>query len=434
MKAVRGTKYVIAGLLSALLATGCMESMAPADMEPNTDGQSENDQPGSGQDAPADDKDDGGAETPDESEGGNDEPQPPVEEPNEFQEAFDSYLGIWSRDDGLFAKVFNTDLEILEFREDGKAISYYRDPNTNLLLNMSGFFAPLFGDIVSISVTGTPKLVQILVGEASLEILEGFADTTNFSPLSDVPDDLKYRKLETVDQFQIPFTRGDSYLGFDGTNLFFTESEMDMEVPVNPDTGVVGALVELTERDASALQDMDIWRVKSGDSSNMELRDAANVLLDEVDTNALGEEIRIEGATFDPDARELWLNGRSTDDSRRLFLRIDADAEPDVLLSTHEFDVFLHEIAWGGSSIWALLSSPDRVIEIDLNTFEVINTYKVPTDNVTWRGIQIIGEFIYLLGTPDFEDDTTIIEKVVPRADEFGTPSEPSFGVRELVS
>lgn len=417
--------FVNAGLAVGVMAasTGCLQNVDP--INDGIDNPIE--QPDNGQDQPNDGNDgDNGQQDPNAGEQPN-EPDPtenpaetPVETPAETPEKH-PLVGVWDYQAGDLHKFFPYVYTHLELREDRVVVEYQHDAATNMILNVEGIYAPLIEGILSLQLFEPARLMFYAVDADALELSSSPDFATTFQRGEAVANELKYKKSATLQSVDLPF---ESYrgLGYDGTNLFFTEDDTNMEIPVDPDTLTAGAPVEITTRNATALQDGNLWHFTNR-SRTIELKDPAGTVLDTVKTDELGHDLDIRCATFDPVERILWLHGESNVDDKYRFLKVDADAEPDVLLEAFEFDHRLEAIAWQTDSLWAVTDFPSRVVEIDTTSRMVSETYDVPALNVYWEGMQIIGTRIFISGSKYDGQSSYVIYEIEPNADEIGKPT-----------
>jgi hypothetical protein len=138
-----------------------------------------------------------------------------------------------------------------------------------------------------------------------------------------------------------------------------------------------------------------------GGSEEAQRRSPADVEVDEVDTETdLGAELSIRGIAYDEVGNVLWLHGFLRDQVVRAFLRVNSDAEPDILISTDTFDTFISALTWDGTNLWALVGSGQNalIVQIDVGTIKAIATYRNPDPTVEWRGIAAVNGNLFLLG------------------------------------
>src|SRR5262245_7383024 len=197
-------------------------------------------------------------------------------------------------------------------------------------------------------------------------------------------------------------------LAFDGTFLWFTDENEEDVFPIDPMTGALGVPVQLVASQfqmVHACQGTDFWtHCRCGGSQEAQRRTQADVFVDQVDTeNDLLNEISVRGIAYDAVGNVLWLHGFGRDDRIARFLQVDSNAEPDVLLSSDDFNVDLLSIAWDGTNMWGI-TSIQNIVRIDVGTFKATATYETPDVNVEWRGIASapassgIGTSLYLIG------------------------------------
>ena len=141
---------------------------------------------------------------------------------------------------------------------------------------------------------------------------------------------------------------------------------------------------------------MRLWRQRKA-----ERRTALDVSVDTVDTDTdLSHEISIRGIAYDNSGNFLWLHGYSYDTNKRTLLKVNSNAEPDVLISAVDLDISIRSMSWEGTHLWALTSTyPPVIVRIDPTTAQSTATYIVPDRTVNWYGIASTGSQIFLLGS-----------------------------------
>ena len=80
-------------------------------------------------------------------------------------------------------------------------------------------------------------------------------------------------------------------------------------------------------------------------------------------------------------------------------MRINSNANPNVLIGVTRFNVSLRALTFRGSELWGVTSAyPQAVVKIDPTTFTISATYTVPDLSVQWAGIAAVGTQLQLLG------------------------------------
>lgn len=200
-----------------------------------------------------------------------------------------------------------------------------------------------------------------------------------------------------------------SGLAYDGTSLWYEADEgsgSGRAYPVNPATGVLGTPVDLARftqfSHVHAMQSGDFWtHCGCGVGQEAQRQTAAGTTVDTIDTRDLGDEIGIYAIAYDPVARVLYLHGSSYSRGKGRLLRVDSDAEPDVLLGAADLPVSLAGMTWDGTQLWGLIGGSLGVVRIDPATNRAVATYEVPDASVEWQGIAAVGSRLYLIGRKD---------------------------------
>ena len=197
-----------------------------------------------------------------------------------------------------------------------------------------------------------------------------------------------------------------SGLAFDGSMLWFTDKADTTKLfPINSSTGTLGTAVILSNvggfSKLKEIQGGDFWVICAcGGSISIERRTTADVLVDQIDVPTdLGPNISIDAAAYDPTARVLWIYGTDRDDDLGRILKIDSDAEPDVLLDVSVVAVSVKDITWDGTFLWALASG-QTIVQLSVDPIRIVATYQSPMPSLTFQGIAAGGGNIFLFGDP----------------------------------
>jgi hypothetical protein len=317
--------------------------------------------------------------------------------------------GIWQRSSGsLFADQTSSQPEFLVLNADGTGNLNLREPNTGVL-TCGGLFhstseAALVLDLSQFGF-GTPVLLTSQPDGSTLALREVGGDSATFTraaaagaQCSAFTVNARFDGLSVVPD-------GFSGLAFDGASLWYEEDNTGMVFPIDPATGVLGTPVDLGSSSqfthVHAMQGTDFWaHCGCGGSQDAQRRTMAGATVDSVDTETdLADRIGIRGIAYDGVGNVLFLHGRSANTGVQRLLRVNSNAEPDVLLGAVDFPVPLRSMTWDGANLWAIVSfSPPVVIRVDVNTATATATYAVPDATVEWQGIAAVGSHLFLVG------------------------------------
>lgn len=165
---------------------------------------------------------------------------------------------------------------------------------------------------------------------------------------------------------------------------------------------------------AVTMQGASFWaHCGCGGSEDIKRVQLGGVELDAFDTATdLGQDIGIRVGAFD--GTSLWLGGFADAGGFRL-LRIDSDAEPDVLLGNVELQLRPQAIAALGSELWAVVTVVGpKLVRLDPATGGVSRVLDLPDPEGfgSYRGLAARGSELYLLVTAN--DGTFAIHSVTP--------------------
>jgi len=322
----------------------------------------------------------------------------------------DNLSGIWQRASGtLFASQTTSQPEFLVLNADGTGSLNLRQPDTgvltcgNLLHTRS---EPTLVLDLALFGFGTPMTLASQPDANTLQLREVGGGTATFTRAAAVGAQCSTFTVNARFDGLAVEPDGFSGLAFDGTSLWYEEDNTGLVFPINPSTGVLGASVDLgffsQFSHVHAMQGADFWtHCGCGGSEEAERRTAAGATVDTVDTDTgLGNRIGIRGIAYDGPGNVLYLHGFASATGVQQLLRVNSNAEPDVLLGAADFPVSLRSMTWDGANLWAIAGfSPQVVIRIDVNAAAAAATYIVPDTSVQWQGIAAVGSQLFLVGS-----------------------------------
>ena len=127
----------------------------------------------------------------------------------------------------------------------------------------------------------------------------------------------------------------------------------------------------------------------------------------------------------DPQTQILWLYGRTKGAPGRAFLKVTTEGEPDVLVDQAEFDVELYSITHDGSYLWGVVD--DTILQIDPETFEVVNTYILPDMQLYLIALEAVNGKYYALCIDSGGNDLVTLLEV--STGQLNAPADPPGGV-----
>jgi hypothetical protein len=207
-------------------------------------------------------------------------------------------------------------------------------------------------------------------------------------------------------------------LAFDGTALIYTREEPETILDrIDPDTGSLLSplslpfpftLVQATEQQST------FWTVCRCSPAVAVRRDADGDELDRVDTALFPNPINIRALAHDEDGNTLWLHGLDASGPSRL-LRVDSDADPNILVRSISLDLYLEAMTWYGGALWAVDSTAGRqaLVEIDPELGRVVRTFRSPDPDLSLRAIGAAGQRLFLL-TRDPSTDNVFLLEIAP--------------------
>jgi len=332
--------------------------------------------------------------------------------------------GTWQRVSGkIFASTSissNTTnhVEYIIIDGDGTGGLVLRDSDINLLVcgnvtygalsnsiifDLSSFNTAVEGGFVS----GQKTLVYSFTDANTIEFTDAGGNESIYSRVAAVPDAAKCKTLGLGNRFTFGVRPVSSWgsMAYDGAFLWFAEQGTASLYPINPANGALGAANVLPGGYSYIIccQGTDYWGTCAcGSVSDVKRKTQAGADVDTVDTAAapISSQLTINCGAWDANNNVLWLAGSNSLANESRLVRINSNANPNVLIGVTRFNVGLRGLTFRNGELWGLTSAfPQSVIRIDTATFKITDTYSVPDLSIQWVGIAAAGTQLHLLGT-----------------------------------
>lgn len=302
-------------------------------------------------------------------------------------------------------------LKYLKLNANGTGEAYAVESSTNVLTCAPLLYAVLNANTISIS----SDLVGVSIGSAELFNLEKLGDTSirltsakgatqTFSQVSTVPPTSLCETANVTARLENIAVEPGSFsnLVTDGTNLRIADQDRKVQI-INPTTGAILGNEDISSSsydDVITMQGAtDYWaHCGCGNSEDVARFKAGTAPTDIINTRTdLSNEIGVRAGAFD--GTNLWLGGYSYSAQIFRVLRINATAEPDVVLSSFDFKIGLEAIAFNDPDLWGLVGSQSAVlVKIDPSTAKATRTIKLPeVSNGYYRGLTALGGKLYAM-------------------------------------
>jgi hypothetical protein len=302
------------------------------------------------------------------------------------------------------------DLRYFEFRAD-------RTGSLHALMNGSGggawcqdlIYSRTFdaGLILQVYDDAGHVQLKLLVGYAldadTLRLGDGRGHTLVFAARSNVPAELDCAPLRVLSRHELGnYPALGTGLAYDGTSLIYTRENPETLLDrVDPETGELEpplnlpfpfTLVQATDGGGS------LWTVCRCSPAIAVRRDQGGEELDRVDTQSFPTPISIRALAHDESGDILWLHGLDATGPSRL-LRVDSDADPNVLIRSVNLDLYLEAMTWNGGGLWAVDATSGRqaVLEIDPLAARVLRTFRSPDPDLALSAIGAVGSRLFIL-------------------------------------
>lgn len=347
---------------------------------------------------------------------------PPAESPTR------TIKGVWQRESGKLSVVdpFFGDVQFITFEEAGVMRLSIRDPETNILHCQDAVFSQLSDDtIIMDGVFDQSSVARAFFGprvaifdmpdDNTLSLMDDTkGDAVVLRRVETVPDESVCESPAIVAEFtELEEPRFASGLVFDGVSLWYTRDSDNQVIPVDPVTGGVGGgiIQSGSFRYVHAAQEGSFWNLcNCGSPDVAQRRSAADVLLDQITSTEIGFNFDVDSLAFDAANKIVWMQGFD-DDDEPVIVEVDAESEPDVVLSTTKFDFTFDAMAHDGAFLYGLSGFLGVIIQIDPATMQAVATIQMPVRRIDWQGLAIVDGDFFVLGE-EFDDDDGVIVRL----------------------
>jgi hypothetical protein len=320
------------------------------------------------------------------------------------------YPAAWQRSSGTLFTSSKSELAYLVFNADHTFELHHRDPGVGYI-NCSGGLFQQGGALVTLNFPGPESWVVLLAYELpdadTLNLTDVDGEVTVLTRVT-LPAAAECVELNVLNTYTgLPRPSNWSGLAYGGSLLWYTNGDgLVQRVGLS---GAVGPAGHLSFNLVQGYQADALWLLSSAapDRQRSECRNGFDELQDQVDTAVLGAPTSLDCLAYDEVNHVLWMLGSAAGGEGRQMLRVNSDADPNVLLDVRPFDALSRSVAWHGASLWLLLGEDDSVVQVEPTTLAPLRTYTPPSD-VEWVALAWVGDFLYLLGTDSGGDGVLI--------------------------
>ena len=366
--------------------------------------------------------------------GGSNPGDPAPGDPTPVPEA-PTLFAAWVAEAGELIANYRDDLSIrgLILNEDGTGRLFIRDLRTDGK-DCARVYVVYDGDSLVLDLGAEPLLRNtdnrsmtfpvVAFDEDSLSLADEDGFVTHFTRVEEMPADVACGELEVAESYAglpAPESFGRSKHGdlvpHHGTLVYNSDDDMIerfdytngvLFTPLGPTTNNS----VFTAQTESFVTDLWTACLCNGGYDTIRRTDL-NTVFDEVNTDDdIGGELTIRSAAYHALTDRLWLHGLWITEGWYYFRIYKTDDEPNEFMDTFIFDRRLRGMAFHGNELWAIVDYATRsIVRIDTQTGDVVESYEVPDEDVTWSGLTFVGDHMYLLGST--QDREGVIYKVV---------------------
>ncbi len=344
-------------------------------------------------------------------------PTPPSPGGDPTPDSF-SIVGVWKRVSGDFAlasELNGSDVEYVTMRANGSMDVTIRHPQTQALMCFSGLYSELnerailmdfgFGGLADAGFQGASLAVHDMPDNDTLEMTENGEIESVFERVAEVPLEDRCQQLAIVD-VMTDFPEPD----------FPTDLLLVNDIFMYANDNVSRELVRVNKTDGTMLtplaiqtgvhqypitnQSDDLWNhCNCGSDTIIERITQASVSVDQVTKAELGvDDFDIDTAAFDEQSKLLYLTGRDFDLGRNQILKVNAEAEPDVLVGAFDFELNIEAMASDGADLFVIAGFPYHIYRVNPDTMKVVESFSPPLSfNSEPAGLVVDGDTFYML-------------------------------------
>ncbi len=314
--------------------------------------------------------------------------------------------------------------EYLVLDEDGSARITFRDPELNIVDEMHTAFARIgdgsfvIDDEANINASRLQLMRYELIGDDELEIATTDGRKIHFTRQEAIAPDREPKPLALAQSFAVPMREPDSNAGlaYDGAMLWFKDDDDDKTHPLDPANGNLGTPITFASewKYVHAAQADDFWlSSRSNNHFKAQRRTRADVLVDEVDLKDLtGEDCYVEAIAATTGSPLTWFYVEAADSDSQKLIAVNTDAEPDVLIKSVPFNMYVESMAWDGKHLYVQSYLANNLLaKLDGETLKAVETYVLPVEFVYWDAIATVGDDFYAVGY-DYPRDQGLLARL----------------------
>lgn len=304
-------------------------------------------------------------------------------------EAPPTVIGFWKYESGtMWGSGGARTLTYLALSEDGTGEALMVAPESNVLTCMKLTYTQasdtsLLLDVPDLRYTDHSFLLSMkLSADGEMTLLDAQGGATRFTRATAVPASARCEAVSQVEVVSDVLDPRPGYFGLApmGNGLLYTDDNRDLfRLDLGSGAVSVWSMSSFSGYGViTAVQGEDVWvTCYCGGSNEIQRRSISDLLVDEVSDDELG----MSGLSFRSAAWEaghLWIVGREQASGKNLLLKIDSEAEPDLLVARYELPPAFTNLVFIGGASW--LRSENALVELDLETLKAKRTINLPGD------------------------------------------------------
>lgn len=247
-------------------------------------------------------------------------------------------------------------------------------------------------------------------GDDKLLLIDEFGNALEFSRETEIPADHRCGEMAVKNAFEFnvrPHALTD--MAFDGTHLYFTKAVEKRIYGVNPATGeIIPPLPAMGENYLMMTAEADsFWtycHCYQYAALNQRTADTDDLKHFDLTTNFAVDPVEITSAAFDPVAKIMWVSSLWGE-----MYGVDTQGAEPALVGGFEFPG-LDALASDGTSLFGIINAYELIVEIDPTSGRALKTWKLPSDDVEWRGIDFAGDRLMVLADDEVNNVGVLYE------------------------
>lgn len=333
----------------------------------------------------------------------------PTDTDTDATPSFETLQGIWQAtgDSVLYGAGDFGDLGYLAFEPTvaagGFVDIYAQRPTSGRLVCESGIYTAGTDGVLDVALARDDGDADAYLYERdgdTLTLWNAYAEMQTFTAVDAVPEASVCGSVSAGAEvtFDVEVTSFGNLL-FDGTDVRLPTDDGVVKLDLTARTASDTLTYSASYRHQLTMQGTDAWgHCGCGGSEEIVRSSIGGATVDTVDTDALGHRVSVRAAAWD--GSHLWVTGYSYDSGATRLLKIDSDAEPDMVLLDIELGDSPQALVASGGVLYGLIQT--SVVEMSKTTGMATQTWQLTNEGSYYPfGLTHDGTSLYVGDTTD---------------------------------